>query len=350
MLTQVLLQLTVVVTLLVLVSIGLFVGRYRLRDTRTEWRARVRAAAPVTALLAAVLLFNSVARQYGPDVSWMIHWNLTWPIYDVEGEFILWLQSFEAPAITAYFSFIYIYGYVFLLVFPVIAYFALSNTRPLRELLTAYTLNYVLGLGIYVFIVAYGPRNMMPELVDALLYDTYPQYQHLTRQVNRNTNVFPSLHTSLAATVTFLAFRTRAIYPKWFLLATGLGVSVAISTMYLGIHWVIDVVAGIVLAYICVALAGVLVGRWSLTDWIATLQGSSTGADGRSRPDTGVASSSDAGAVSADSSPSEEASEPARSESGSGTRSDPDAEPDSDPDPDTEPDPDSDPDPSGPRA
>ncbi|ELY87666.1 PA-phosphatase-like phosphoesterase [Natrialba hulunbeirensis JCM 10989] len=290
MLTQVLLQLTVVVTLMVLVSIAVFVGRYRLRDTRLEWRARVRAAAPVTALLAAVLLFNSVARQYGPDVSWMIHWNLTWPIYDVEGEFILWLQSFEAPAITAYFSFIYIYGYVFLLVFPVIAYFALSNTRPLRELLTAYTLNYVLGLGIYVFIVAYGPRNMMPELVDALLYDTYPQYQHLTRQVNRNTNVFPSLHTSLAATVTFLAFRTRAIYPKWFLLATGLGVSVAISTMYLGIHWAIDVAAGIVLAYICVALAGFLVGRWSVTAWVASLRDSnpspstSTGTD--TNPDT----------------------------------------------------------------
>ncbi|MFP8954233.1 phosphatase PAP2 family protein [Natrialbaceae archaeon A-arb3/5] len=267
MLGQVLVQLTVVVALLILASIAVFVGRYRLRETRVEWRARIRDAAPITVLLATVLLFNSVARQLVPELSWMIGWNLTWAIYDIEGQFILWLQSFETTAITAYFSFIYIYGYVFLLVFPLVAYFALSNTRPLRELLAAYTLNYALGLVLYVFVIAYGPRNMMPELVDALLYDTYPRYQHLTRQVNRNTNVFPSLHTSLAATVTFLAYRTREVYPKWFIVATGLGISVAISTMYLGIHWVIDVIAGIGLAYVSVALAGHLVGSWSVSEW-----------------------------------------------------------------------------------
>ncbi|WP_293029551.1 phosphatase PAP2 family protein [Natronococcus sp.] len=266
MLVQVLLQLAVVVTLLTLAGIAVIVGRYRLRDTRHEWTSRLRAATPITVVLAVVLLGNGVARQIVPDLSWMIGWNLTWAIYDLEGQFILWLQSFETPALTAFFSFVYIYGYVFLLIFPVIAYFALSNTRPLRELLTAYTLNYVLGIVLYTFVIAYGPRNMMPELVDALMYDTYPRYQHLTRQVNRNTNVFPSLHTSLAATVGILAYQTREVYPRWAVVAVPLAISVAISTMYLGIHWAIDVVAGIVLAYVCVELAGVFVGRWSVTE------------------------------------------------------------------------------------
>ncbi|APX95708.1 phosphatase PAP2 family protein [Natronorubrum daqingense] len=267
MLANVLIQLALVVTFMTLVSIALFVGRYRLRDTKVEWRDRLRAAAPATVLLAAVLSLNGLSRQFVPEISWLIDWNLTWAIYDIEGQFIVWLQSLETPAVTAYFSFIYIYGYVFLLVFPVIAYFALSNTRPLRELLTAYTLNYVLGTVLYILIIAYGPRNMMPELVDALLYDTYPQYQHLTRQVNRNTNVFPSLHTSLAATVSILAFHTRSVYPKWALVASILGLSVVISTMYLGIHWAIDVVAGVVLAYVCVELSRLLVGRWSVYEW-----------------------------------------------------------------------------------
>ncbi|MFC4437175.1 MULTISPECIES: phosphatase PAP2 family protein [Natrialbaceae] len=266
MLAQVLVQLVVVITLMTLAGIVLFVGRYRLRETRFEWKDRLRAAAPITLLLATVLLGNSAARHFVPDFSWMIGWNLTGPIYEIEGQFILWLQSQATPAVTAYFSFIYIYGYVFLLVFPVVAYFALSNTRPLRELLTAYTLNYTLGLVLYVFVIAYGPRNVMPELVEALMYDTYPKYQHLTRQVNRNTNVFPSLHTSLAATVGILAYRTRDVYPRWYPVAGLLAISVAISTMYLGIHWAIDVLAGIVLAYVCVELSRVLVGRWSLSE------------------------------------------------------------------------------------
>ncbi|ARS91274.1 phosphatase PAP2 family protein [Natrarchaeobaculum aegyptiacum] len=274
MLTQVLIQIAIVVSLLVLLGLGLIVGRERLRRTRFEWRSRVRAVAPIAVVLVGVLSFNDVAREGGPDVSWLIQWNLTWTIYDLEGQFVLWLQSFETAWLTAYFSWIYIYGYVFLLVFPVVAYFALSETRPLRELLAAYTLNYSLGLVIYVFIIAYGPRNLMPELVDALLYDTYPQYQHLTRQVNRNTNVFPSLHTSLAVTVSLLAYRTREFYPRWNYVAGFLGFSVATSTMYLGIHWAIDVVAGAMLAYVSVRLAGSLVGRWSISAFLGDRFGS----------------------------------------------------------------------------
>ncbi len=56
------------------------------------------------------------------------------------------------------------------------------------------------------------------------------------------------------------------MYPKWFVVATVLAVSVAVSTMYLGIHWLIDVLAGIALAHASVALAGQFVGRWSLSE------------------------------------------------------------------------------------
>ena len=271
MLVQVLIQLAIAVTIMVVLAVGVFAGRRRLFETVDEWRSRVKAMIPITVVLVSVLLTNSVAREYVPEFSWLriIRWDLTTTIYDIEGQFILWLQDLATPEVTAYFSFIYIYGYVFLLVFPVIAYFLLPNTRPLRELLAAYTFNYTLGLVCYVFIIAYGPRNMMPELVQALLYDTYPQYQHLTRQVNRNTNVFPSLHTSLAATVAFMAYRTRDVYRGWFWLALILAVSVAFSTMYLGIHWAIDVLAGVVLGWIAVVLAAALIGRWSVYDALA---------------------------------------------------------------------------------
>ncbi|GAB3665159.1 phosphatase PAP2 family protein [Halopiger thermotolerans] len=268
MLTQVLTQLTAVVAALLLLSVAVFVGRRRLRTTLREWRERVRAILPVTAVLAAVLIGSSDLRILSPEIAWILGWNLTGPIYDLEGEFILWLQSFATPAATTFFSVIYIYGYVFLLVFPVIAYFALSDTRPLRELLAAYTLNYALGLACYILFISYGPRNIIPE-VTALLYDTYPQYQHLTREVNRNTNVFPSLHASLSGTVALMAYRTRQVYPKWFVVALVLAASVSVSTMYLGIHWAIDVVAGLAMAYATVTLAHAFVGRWSIYQWAA---------------------------------------------------------------------------------
>ncbi|WP_254808625.1 phosphatase PAP2 family protein [Natronosalvus amylolyticus] len=275
MLVEVLTRLALIVALMVVLGVGVFAGRQRLVRTVREWPTRVKAIAPITVLLATVLLFNSVARQAVPELSWLrlIRKEITWTIYETEGDLILWLQAQATPEVTAYFSFIYIYGYVFLLIFPVVVYFLLPNTRPLRELFTAYTLNYTLGLVCYILIIAYGPRNLEPELIQALLYDTYPQYQHLTRQVNRNTNVFPSLHTSLAATVAFQAYRTREIYFGWYLLTIPLALSVALSTMYLGIHWAIDVLAGIVLGWIAVVLAARLVGRWSIYDAFADAGG-----------------------------------------------------------------------------
>ena len=267
MLQEVLTRVAALVALGLVVSTVVIIGRERLTATRAQWRSRVREAAPIGAVLGAVLLFNRVARQELPAISWEYGINLTAVFYDIEGEFILWFQQYATPELTAYFTFIYVYAYAFMLVFPVLAYFALSDTRYLRELLAAYTLNYSIGLLFYVIVIAYGPRNWMIELLgETVLYENNPQYQWLTREVNRNVNVFPSLHTSLAATVAVFAYRTREMYTSWFPIAVFLAVSVAVSTMYLAIHWATDVVAGLVLAYASVAASKRLVGRWSLSD------------------------------------------------------------------------------------
>ncbi|MFB1063101.1 phosphatase PAP2 family protein [Natrinema sp. H-ect4] len=267
MLAEVLTQVAVVIAILVPVSIIVFIGRERLARTRSEWRTRLKTTAPVIAVLIVVLLINRVARQVAPKLSRQIGIRLTSAFYNIEGEFILVFQAIQTPETSAYFSSIYVYGYTFLLIFPVIAYFTLSDTRVFRRLLAAYALNYAIGLILYIFVIAYGPRNLMPaELMERMLYDTNPEYQYLTREVNTSTNVFPSLHTSLSATVAAFAWQTRSEFPKWLPVAVVLAASVAISTMYLGIHWGIDVTAGLLLAALCVTLSHRLVGRWSLEE------------------------------------------------------------------------------------
>ncbi|SDQ44171.1 phosphatase PAP2 family protein [Natronobacterium texcoconense] len=264
MLVEVLIRVVVVVGILLPIAAAAFVGRDRLATLRTEWRPRLRESGPLLAVLLVVLGINRVMRQEGPTISEEIGVQLTWLFYDLEGEFVLVFQSIATPEVTAYFSAIYVYGYAFLLIFPGVAYFALSNTVHFRRLLAAYSLNYAIGVAFYLVVVAFGPRNVMPDvLASTLMYDTSPEYQHLTGQVNHSTNVFPSLHTSLAATVALFAYWTREQYPRWFPVALVLAVSVGISTMYLGFHWVIDVIAGILLAVVCVALSSVLVDRGS---------------------------------------------------------------------------------------
>ena len=218
-------------------------------------RSNLTAVAPTLGALAAVLAVNKVVRDVGVELSWLIGINLTGYIYLLESQFVATIQRFAHPALTAYFGFVYVFGYTFLLTFPVLAYAICERVRPLRVLFRAYILNYGIGLLCYVLFVAYGPRNFMPELVEPLLYASWPQSQLLVQQVNVNTNVFPSLHASLSATVALLAYRFRAVYPRWLPVATALAVSITVSTMYLGIHWATDVVAGIVVAWVSVELA-----------------------------------------------------------------------------------------------
>jgi len=247
-----LLELVVQVVVVVLAGhlLGLFVvlDREALRAGRERIRSNLSAVAAELVALVAVLSVNGVVRDVSVDISWIIGLNITGYIYAVEGAFVAHVQSLASPPLTAYFTFIYVFGYVFLLTFPFVVYVLHSESRSLRVLLVAYIVNYTAGLLCYVVFVAYGPRNFMPGMVESLLFTSWPESQLLTRQVNVNTNVFPSLHTSLSVTVALIAYRYREIHRWWVPVAGVLAASIAVSTMYLGIHWFTDVVAGVVVA------------------------------------------------------------------------------------------------------
>lgn len=247
-LVETLLVLAAYVSVMLAVAVTFFVGPRRFAAAVGDARRRVVAITPYLLALAVVLVARRLALTVGPELSWYLQWNVTKFIYALEGTAIVHIQAFATPLLTEYFAFVYIYGYVFLLVFPLVAYFTLHRTERLAELLAAYGLNYAIGLVCYVLFVAYGPRNVIPAAAESLLFTTHPTSQHLTREVNLATNVFPSLHTSLSATVALFAWRTRREYPGWLAVAAPLAASVCVATMYLGIHWATDVAAGLLLA------------------------------------------------------------------------------------------------------
>jgi len=258
--TQLLVEFVAIVAVICLFS-TVIIGRSRLSILAEEFRPRSREFAPYFGVLLVVLALNSVLRDSAQEVSRIIGLNITNTIYSIEGEFVAVVQSFETEALTTYFSAVYMYGYAFLLVFPLLAYAALSERETLKRLVGAYSFNYFIGLILYIIFMAYGPRNFNDVVFTNLLYQTDAQYQMITTEVNDPANVFPSLHTSLSATVAIFAYKTREEYPYWLAIATVLAVSVIISTMYLGIHWATDVVFGLVLAGVCVYLADRYIGE-----------------------------------------------------------------------------------------
>ncbi|MFC5277494.1 phosphatase PAP2 family protein [Halorubrum rubrum] len=244
------------VTAMCLVAGVAIVGPRRLYGIGENLVPHLRESRREVAALLVVLAVSGVGRPALQSVSEVFGLRLTGAILALEGGFVAWLQgTFQSPRLTLYFSSIYVFGYAFLLVFPFLAYAALPKPTTLKRLIVAYTLNYAIGLVLYTVVLAYGPRNVMPDLVTSLLYTFNPNFQTLTGEVNVETNVFPSLHTSLSVTVAAFAALTREEYPAWTPIAWWLAGSVVVSTMYLGIHWLTDVVFGTALALGCVYAA-----------------------------------------------------------------------------------------------
>ncbi len=270
-LLSILIQL-VAVTVLSLVLAAVFVlDEDDLRRARREFRSRLLIGLPGAGLLGGILLINARFRTRAEDWSQTIGVRITaWirgieePVVPTIQQVLLheWLEIVTVP----FFSIIYIHGYVFLLVFPLVAYFTLDRMDVFQEVTIAYAANYAIGIVCYIAFIAYGPRNAIPEIVATPLYTEFPQFKLLTSVVNENTNVFPSLHTSLSATVILFAWRTRTEIPRWTPIAMFLGVSIMIATMFLAIHWLIDVIAGIGLALVSARIGIEIVERGYLTD------------------------------------------------------------------------------------
>ncbi|WP_144927090.1 phosphatase PAP2 family protein [Halorubrum salsamenti] len=239
-----------------LVASVAIIGPRRLYALWDDLRDRLWEIRKPLAALVVVLIASAIGRGSLQTVSELFGLQLTWAIYALEGNFVAWVQAtFGSPRLTMYFSSVYVYGYVFLLAFPFLAYLALPRTTTVKRLVVAYALNYAIGLVLYTVVFAYGPRNVMPDMVTSLLFTHNPEFMALTGEVNEPTNVFPSLHTSLSVTVGTFAVLTRREYPLWTPIAAWLATSVVIATMYLGIHWLTDVIAGTALALGAVSLS-----------------------------------------------------------------------------------------------
>ncbi|WP_256392635.1 phosphatase PAP2 family protein [Natronoarchaeum rubrum] len=243
------------------VTAALCIDVEQLRRTAGSLEQRLTNVAPYLAVTAVFFLGKRATHGTTLEISKSLDWNLTDEIYAIEGLFVAHLQDFTPNVTYDFFSAMYMFGFPFLLVFPLLAYFLLPSGRYLKELLMAYLLNYFIGTLFYTLFIVRGPRNRVPDAVAEPMYELYPQTQDLTAAVSANTNVFPSLHTSLAVAAAIIAWRSREEYPRWFKISAFVATCIVLSTMILGIHWLIDVIAGLVLAVVSVW------GAIRIVDW-----------------------------------------------------------------------------------
>lgn len=154
--------------------------------------------------------------------------------------------------LTAYMRWVYTYGFALSFWICVIRAFFTKDVRKMAQYsLAGYLLQVPFILPFYntVFLQEVWYVQGTPDLLTRTATPA--------EQFAFTVNCFPSMHTSIAFAAIVLVLREKS---KWYrTIVIGYCSSIILSTMYLKIHWIIDVIAGMLFAYLIVKLADFIV-------------------------------------------------------------------------------------------
>ena len=170
------------------------------------------------------------------------------------------IQRFITPRLTAWMEFSYFFH---ILNIPIVACFVYL-CRPrlrFREMMSGLMVINFLGLAGYVLVPAIGPMYTLRDLYTVPLrqpiaiFNQQLQFMDFAR-IHRD--VFPSMHVAISFLVWLYALRNSR--PLFWILSPFI-LSLWVSTVYLRYHYLIDVVAGLLLAPASFMLANWLFRR-----------------------------------------------------------------------------------------
>jgi membrane-associated phospholipid phosphatase len=170
------------------------------------------------------------------------------------------MQAWITPALTSWMQFAYFFH---VLNGPLVALFVyLFRARErFREMMTGVIVVTFFGLLGYLLVPAIGP---MYTLSDQYTVPLAEPLEVMRRQMEFmdfariRRDVFPSLHVGLSLVVWLYAYRNSR---RLFWVLAPLMLSLFVSTVYLRYHYLIDVVAGLILAPLCFVLTNWLFRR-----------------------------------------------------------------------------------------
>ena len=164
----------------------------------------------------------------------------------LEGSKVSYFQMVINPVLTYISAFIYLCGFSYLLVFTFLLLIITRQYKVLQEYSIAFILTYLVAFPFYIFtpvkVTGYSLPNVVP-----LLYDLDPIVREGLAVVDPlQDNCFPSLHAALSImAMLIIVFRTD--FKRFKIFAVALTLTIQFTIFYLGIHWITDFIAGIVL-------------------------------------------------------------------------------------------------------
>ena len=185
-------------------------------------------------------------------------------IFAVEGTLAYDVQlAFETPWLTAALTHFYVAGFMFIC-YVSIFYFAFFDDRWIADRMTlSLAWVYILAIPFYLFFNVRVTGDYIPGM-ETLAYDLTPEIADWFRRIDPFTNGFPSLHIGIpfAVWLCLTRFDEDRRWNRYRSLVFVYIVVTAFAIIYLGIHWFIDIIGGVLIASLAVTLAGRTSEKW----------------------------------------------------------------------------------------
>ena len=190
--------------------------------------------------------------------------DMTPYIWAVEGNLVLWVQqTFQNSLLTTFLTHFYVAGFMFIC-YVSIFYFAYFDDRWLADRVTlSIAWVYILAVPFYLFFNVRVTGDTIPEM-QTLAYTLTPEIADWFRRIDPFTNGMPSLHIGIPFAVwlcltRFDDDRRWNRYRHTVFLYTAV---TAFTIIYLGIHWFLDIIGGMLIAGAAVSLADRTSNTW----------------------------------------------------------------------------------------
>ena len=182
--------------------------------------------------------------------------DMTPYVYAIEGDIVLWIQdAFKSDLLSISLTHFYVMGFM-TATFASFVYPIYFDDRHMadRVSLSMFWV-YILAIPFYLFFNVRVTGDHIPAM-ETIAYDLTPEIHNWFTRIDPFTNGMPSLHIGLpfAVWLTYLKWDEDGRWAKFrtalmvFILLTGF------TILYLGIHWVVDIIGGILVATLAVSL------------------------------------------------------------------------------------------------
>lgn len=175
----------------------------------------------------------------------------------IEGSIVANMHYLWNNMSLGFFVIMYIVVYPFILWFSNLYFLIDDQKKALQNLALGLLFLYILSLPFYVFFPVsnvYTYYDLDSSL--ALIFPSINTFFYTTTTAN---NCFPSLHVAMSILISWAVKQTDNKPYYYFTLFSM--ISVIISVMYLVIHWIIDVIGGILVAAAAIIISSAVLKR-----------------------------------------------------------------------------------------